>query len=276
MPTYPVELRERIMAQWDAGIPVEEIARRFNVHPKTIRRYLALKQETGSLARRAYPAGHGKVRPEVGAVLERLRKADPGATLPLLADRLAEETGVRVTPQTVGNWLRKQGVEYVRLTRSAKRTPVEHADAQSQPRRRYSPSGAGPAGYPTSYFRRAYPSDLTDAQWALVEPLIPPCKPGGRHQEIPRRELVNAIFYLLRTGCPWRALPHDLPHWQTVYDYFRQWQREGVWAELVATLHQQARTRAGRNPYPTAAAMDSQSVPTTEKGGSVGSTASSV
>lgn len=273
MPMYPVELRERIMAQWDAGTPAAEIARRFNVHPKTVRRYLALKRETGSLARRQSIA-RSKIGSEVGAVLERLRKADPGATLPTLADRLADETGVRVTPQTVGSWLRKQGVQYVRLTRSAKRPPSERADASPKPVRRYSPSGVGAAGYPTSYCRRAYPSDLTDAQWALVEPLIPPAKAGGRHQAIPRRELVNAMLYLLRTGCPWRALPHDLPQWQTVYDYFRQWQRAGVWAELVATLHRQARTKAGRNPFPTAAAMDSQSVSTTEKGGPVGLTAS--
>jgi putative transposase len=271
MPTYSVELRERVMAQWDAGIPAVEIARAFQITPKTVRRYLALRQSTGSLSPR-----HGtksvKVSPETGAALERLRQADPGATLQQLADRLAEETGVRVTPPTIGAQLRKMGAVYKRRTRASKRAESDSSSPSSP--RRYAPTGPGPAGYPTSYFRRSYPSDLTDAQWELVEPLIPPAKPGGRHQEIPRRELVNGILYLLHTGCTWRALPHDLPHWKTVSAYFHQWRRAGVWAELTATLHRKARIQAGRHPAPTAAAMDSQSAKTTEKGGSAGLTAS--
>lgn len=121
--------------------------------------------------------------------------------------------------------------------------------------------------------RRRYPSDLTDAEWALLEPLIPPPKPGGRPAKHSRRELVDAMSYVLRTGCAWRQLPHDYPPWQTVYEYFRRWRDAGIFAEIHHLLRTQARRRAGRDPLPTAAILDSQSVRTTEKGGSTAMTA---
>src|SRR6266566_5522356 len=80
--------------------------------------------------------------------------------------------------------------------------------------------------------RRTYPSDVKDQEWAILEPLIPAAKPGGRPQEIERREIVNGILYVLRSGCPWRMLPHDLPNWSTVYLYFREWKRAGIWEQV--------------------------------------------
>ena len=108
--------------------------------------------------------------------------------------------------------------------------------------------------------RRAYPTDLTDAEWALLAPLIPPAKPGGRPARHTRRELVNAIGYWVRAGCAWRLLPHDLPPWQTVYHYFRLWRREGRWAQMLTVLRELERRRQGRDPTPSAAILDSQSV----------------
>jgi putative transposase len=110
--------------------------------------------------------------------------------------------------------------------------------------------------------RRVYPSDVTDQEWAILEPLIPAAKPGGRPQEIDRREIVNGVLYVLRSGCPWRMLPHDLPNWSTVYLYFREWKQAGVWEQVNAALRREVRVSLGRDPEPSAAIVDSQSIKT--------------
>jgi putative transposase len=115
--------------------------------------------------------------------------------------------------------------------------------------------------------RRAYPTDLSDTQWALLAPLIPEAEPGGRPRKTTSRELVNAILYFLRAGMAWRLLPHDLPPWQTVYYYLRRWQREGIWDRVHHTLVMADRERAGREASPTAAILDSQSVRTADQKG---------
>lgn len=117
--------------------------------------------------------------------------------------------------------------------------------------------------------RTRYPSDLTDAQWATLAPLIPPAEPGGRRRTIDMREVVNGLNYLLRTGCAWRFLPHDLPLWGTVPYYFWRWQRDGTWVRIHDTLRAQVRQSVGKDKSPSAAIVDSQSVKTTEKGGRV-------
>ncbi len=115
---------------------------------------------------------------------------------------------------------------------------------------------------------RPYPSDLSDAEWEILDPLIPPSRPGGRPRKHPRRAMVDAIYYVLRNGCSWRALPHDYPPWQTVYDYFRQWRMSGVWERANEVLRERIRGLEGRESGPSAAIIDSQSARTTEKGGS--------
>jgi putative transposase len=115
--------------------------------------------------------------------------------------------------------------------------------------------------------RPAYSSDLSDVEWQILEPLLPIGKPGGRLRKYSLREIINSIQYILRGGCSWRLMPHDLPHWRTAYEYFRQWKLDGTWLRLHDHLHQQLRKRMQCNVQPSAAILDSQSVKSTEKGG---------
>jgi len=110
--------------------------------------------------------------------------------------------------------------------------------------------------------RKAYPSDLTDAEWEILEPLIPAISEEAVAVKYTRREIVNGILYVLRSGCPWRLMPHDLPAWGTVYDYFRAWRIAGIWDQALQALRRQTRQKQGRDEEPSAAVIDSQSIKT--------------
>ncbi len=112
-----------------------------------------------------------------------------------------------------------------------------------------------------------YPSDLSDAEWVLVAPLIPQAKRGGRPRDVDMREVLNAVFYLLSTGCQWDALPKDLPPKSTVYDYFSLWRSNRTLLRLHQALYAEVREASGRNLEPTVAILDSQSAKAAQKGG---------
>jgi putative transposase len=118
--------------------------------------------------------------------------------------------------------------------------------------------------------RKAYPSDLTDAQWELVQPVLPPAKSGGRPRAVDLREIVNTLFYQSRTGCQWHYLPHDLSPTGTAYDYFKRWQGDGTWQAILDALRGRIRKEAGREETPSAACIDTQTVKSSELGGPVG------
>jgi putative transposase len=118
--------------------------------------------------------------------------------------------------------------------------------------------------------REPYPSDLTDAQWRLIAPLIPGAKPGGRPRKYDMRQVVDGLLYLNREGCSWRAMPHDLPHWKTCYNFFRRFESDGTWDAMVTALRVEVRTKLGREPTPSGACIDSQSAKTASGGAEVG------
>ena len=115
--------------------------------------------------------------------------------------------------------------------------------------------------------RKAYPSDLSDKEWEVIQPLLPAAKGFGHPRTVDLREILNAIFYVHRSGCQWEMLPHDLPHHGTVYKYFQKWERKGIWKQIHDQLRHKLRTQIGRAEKSTVAIADSQSVETTEKRG---------
>jgi transposase len=106
--------------------------------------------------------------------------------------------------------------------------------------------------------RLASTTDLTDEEWQLLEPLLPPEKTGGRPRKYPRRDVINGIPYVLRGGCAWRLMPHDLPHWQTAYQTLRAWRQDGTWIRMHDQLRDTVRIRMGRHPPPSAAIIEAQ------------------
>ncbi len=117
--------------------------------------------------------------------------------------------------------------------------------------------------------RKPYPADLTDKQWKIIAPLVPPPKRGGRPRKVSAREIVNAVIYVVKSGCDWRMLPHDFPKWELVYHYFQEWKNDGTWKKIHDTLRGKVRKKAGKKAQPSAGIIDSQSVKTSKKGGFV-------
>lgn len=267
MRPYPVELRVTIVEALGDGLSASEAARRFGVSVSSVKRFRAQYLHTGDLAPRPHPGRPARIRRD-DARLRGQVAARPDATLAEHCARWQEDTGCPVSPSTMSRMLVRAGCPRQPKPRTSRPPP-----ASKKPHTQAAVAPSPPSrSHPMPPERRHYPTDLTDAEWAILEPLVPPPKSGGRPAR-ERREILDAIGYVVRTGCAWRCLPHDFPPWQTVYHYFRLWRVDGTWERIHDALREQARQTAGRAARPSAGIVDSQSVKTTEKGGTAATTA---
>lgn len=242
---------------FDAGSTAEAVASRFGVQPEAIRRWVRRARAGVGLAdRRKSNGAKPEVHSDACAKLEAIVVADPNATLDQVRARLAGELGVPVGRYAVRNALKRQGIKIVRPTIT---TPAELEPGAT----RYRDVHRRPAE------ARKYPSCLTDLEWEVLQPLFLENEhPAGRKPTHSRRLMLEAIFYVVRTGCAWRQLPTNFPPWSAVYACFNRWTRDGRIERMHDALRRMWRERQGRNAEPTAGIIDSQTVKTAEKGGS--------
>jgi transposase len=260
MRPYASRRRQAILEAIDGGMSVATAARTFGVSRSSIDRYRLQRRTTGTLEPRHPPGRPASIRPDGPALVAQVA-AHPTATLAEHCRRWAEVTGQQLSITTMSRALARLGWKPVpRRTIPATRHPSK---PHTEHPRVLPPHPRSPA---MSFPRRPYPTDLTDAEWKLLAPLIPVAKTGGRPAR-DRRTIMDAVSYVLRAGCAWRLLPHDFPPWQTVYHYVRAWRLDGTWEQIHDALREHVREQAGRERLPTAGVLDSQSVKTTEKGG---------
>lgn len=256
MKPIPIEKRKRAIELVEGGMPQAKVAKKLGFALASLKRFLAAHRAGATLEPRVSrpKAGRYLIEGENLAFLEELTKARPHITVEEICEELEPRLQGRPSVATVHRALARLGIRRVRPERR-EGVPADrpHNDAGRYLERHRQP---GPR----------YPTDLTDAEWAVIEPLFAYEGPG-RPRIYPVREMLNAMFYVVRSGCAWRMLPSDLPKWQAVYATFRRWTASGLFEEIHHTLRRMWREREGRTADPSAAIVDSQSVKTTEKGG---------
>jgi len=254
---YTEQQRAEALAAIAAGESIGKLSKTTGISRPTLLRWCAAQAG----ARQRKPGGGRKPLLQEAdlAVLHELIKASGNSTLSELATGFTERTGKVVSDRTIAKGMKQLGF------RKVKRQKAPSTPAPQTPQRYTEAHRREPAA-------TTYPSSLTDREWAVLEPLLAKKDGRGRPPKIDKRRLLDAIFYQVRTGCAWRYMPKDLPHWSAVWSLFRRLRNSGVLEQMYDALHEQWRLVSGRQAEPTAAIVDSQSVKTTEKGGSAAMT----
>lgn len=262
MKATPVSVRRAAVEAYLSGKgSAEAVAAEFGITVISLRRYVRAERDGVGVEPRL-PAGGAPRRmgDEEDQVLLGFLASHPQATIQEIQEHLAKETSTRVSRMTLYRALRRLGIH------REKRLSSEQQPANEKPRR----YGYGPR-HRRENLNIRYSSSLTEVEWELVHDLFENDGPG-RPPVHGRREMLDAICYVVRSGCAWRMLPQEFPKWQTVYTAFRQWALQGRFEAMHDRLRSLWRERVGKTPEPTAALVDSQSVKTAEKGGSSGMT----
>jgi transposase len=258
----------------------EDIARTVGVSLSTVHRVIATYKR-GGVAAIETPGKGGRRHQYLTLEQERaflqpfLARAAHGEIATALEIQLALEAliGHEVNKSTLYRLLARHGLQQLGAASSlAQANAGGPAQSDTGPVRERREQQSSPRSVSREQSPRRYPSDLTNQEWAILESLIPAAKSGGRPRTVDMREVINAILYLDRTGCQWRALPRDFPPWPTVWTYFRTWRNDGTWERIHTALREAVRVKQGREPTPSAAIIDSQSVKTSQKGGGAATT----
>ena len=281
MQRYSDSLRSAILQAYDGGQHSRQVlAQGFGVSPSFVHSLLTQHRSSyGRVQGRCHAGGRPALLDQnTRQLLSRLITAEPTVSLPQLQKRLVEHGGPLVSESTLSRTSRQLGL----ICQAVPRVSVAVAPRSiASPRSADFSSGGATAVLPLALLspstgpaivRQHYQTDLSDAEWNLLEPLLPAAKPGGRPPKYGLREIVNGIQYVLRTGSAWRHIPHDLPHWEACWHYFRTWRKNGTWQRVHDHLREALRVAMGRQAQPSAAILDSQSVKTTEKGGLLAAT----
>lgn len=259
----------------------EDIAKTVGVSLSTVHRVMASYKQGGVAAIETSGKGgrrhqHLTLSQERAFLQPFLARAARGEMATAVEIKLAFEAqiGHQVHKSTIYRLLDRHGLQQLGATSSlAQAKAGRPARSEAGPVREQREQQSSPRSVSREQSPRRYPSDLTDQEWVILEALIPPAKPGGRPRTVDMREVINAMLYLDRTGCQWRALPRDFPPWPTVWTYFRAWRNDGTWQHIHTALREQVRVKQGRQATPSAAIIDSQSVKTSQKGGLAATTA---
>jgi putative transposase len=265
--------REIIYQALTAPRKAEDIARTVGISPSSVHRVIATYNHEGVAAIET-PGKGGRSHKYLTLEQERaflqpfMACSSRGEIATVTEIKLAyeEQTKQPVAPSTIYRLLERHGWRQLGAGSSPAQTSESTLAQETMVLTRQQKEQSSAKGN-RKQFPQRYPSDLTGQEWAILESLIPPAKPGGRPRTVDMREVINAIFYVDRTGCQWRALPRDFPPWPTVWTYFRTWRNDGTWERIHRILREQARVKQDREPTPSAAIIDSQSVKTSQKGG---------